>query len=146
MREIKFRAWDKNKKYMFEVIGISWFANHSSIWQVSGYDILEPIDNVDIMQFTGLLDKNGREIFEGDIVDYVNEKEMIGRVCNMNDPNPDRKIVAWYQDECKFDFNNIDNTKQMGGFTFCESNLTKYFEVIGNLYKSPELLEGKEKS
>ena len=114
MRTYKFRAWDKNKKYMFEVIGISWFANHSSIWQVSGYDILEPIDNVDIMQFTGLKDKNGREIYEKGKVRHNGKLE---------------SIVKWDDENASWVIYN----KTMGNM-----NISRiYFvEVIGNEYEN----------
>jgi len=130
MRTFKFRAWDKNKKYMFEVIGISWFANHSSIWQVSGYDILEPIDNVDIMQFTGLLDKNGREIFEGDILE-VNLTRRDG-FCGK---------VVWRNNGWRI--KNIDARPIKESDRIWDMNHENML-IIGNIYESPELLEGKE--
>jgi len=63
MREIKFRAWDKEKKVMLFMSDGS-FSNHR-IWWLETNDCQ---DRYILMQFTGLKDKNGKEIYEGDKV------------------------------------------------------------------------------
>ncbi len=69
MREIKFRAWEKNEEMMQPVISIDW---DNRTVQMSGLDGESlwgsHFDQVILMQFTGLKDKNGKEIYEGDIV------------------------------------------------------------------------------
>lgn len=68
MREIKFRAWHKNMKSMCENVNT---------------DLLNR-DYLEFMQYTGLKDTSGKEIYEGDILYYRDEGEFVGYVywCN----------------------------------------------------------------
>lgn len=104
MREIKFRAWDKDRM----VKGFELFEDNSA------YRGAIP------MQFTGLLDKNGKEIYEGDIVKYqANGNEVIDSVIY------------------------IDSFFGVEKFTGMLSSFYP-IEVIGNIYKNPELIKAVE--
>lgn len=113
-REIKFRAWDKEKKQM--TILESQYVSEALHYYEKGLH--------ELMQYTGLLDKNGKEIYEGDIV------------------NTDWKIreIKWGENSCE------DCLFQTFGFTSYGDHTKKYggwMEVIGNIYENPELLENQ---
>jgi uncharacterized phage protein (TIGR01671 family) len=118
MREIKFRAWDKEKKKMWTPIR-AWNFAHGDI---ELHKLAEPHsdkfeDEVEIMQFTGLHDKNGKEIWEGDIV---------------RNSNLGGKII-----EIKWD----THFWSAGGTGLVLSSSEKFgVEVLGNIYENPELL------
>jgi hypothetical protein len=115
MREIKFRAFSLETKEM-----IPWEEAIFPEW-------LEDPDLV-MMQFTGLKDKNGKEIYEGDII--TNETEIVVSEYGVLDYTGE-----FQKTKCSVTYNSH----------FCMFNLTEdvhhgKFEVIGNIYKNPELL------
>lgn len=119
MREAKFRAWEKFLKQMIPVDNIDFeqkMINTESAWRM--------FDEIEIMQYTGLKDKNGKEIYEGDICN-CREYECFGK-------------VEWNNEEAGFYFCVV-----MEGGGFEEEHLYDYvdeLEVIGNIYENPELL------
>lgn len=128
MREIKFRAWDKSQNKMYQVRGINF--DNEDLWlkinetQIMGANLFE----VELMQYTGLKDKNGTEIYEGDIVKYTSELE--------------NGIFEVKYSNCRFyglwiEANFMDITTDLF-YLGCSNEL----EVIGNIYQNPELLEG----
>lgn len=131
MREIKFRAWDTIPQRMSPVLGLR------LDWEVGPLaDVLHPnSDRVNqagltlrpseyvLMQFTGLYDKHGTEIYEGDIV-----KIKLG--ASMEDGEKFRTMpVEFFQPYVAFCFRGIP----LKEFSFCPK------EVIGNIYENPEL-------
>jgi len=135
-REIKFRAWDKSQLKM-------WF-NVQNAYDTLGYhDIEDQIndggdrgdfypdnfgealmdEDLIVMQYTGLKDKNGKNIYEGDIV-----------VLSINGEKPLHKGVVEYLPPKFF----VMDAKKSGLI------LTSNYEVVGNIYENSELLNSHE--
>lgn len=122
MRDIKFRAWDSRlaKMTYTPIIG-----NGRFYW---GWEQLESDwSNLDegkqyLMQYTGLKDKNGKEIYEGDIVYHSYYKET-GKM--IFDLSASAYRIEWLDGKT----NEMYRVDQ------------KSFEVIGNIYENPELLK-----
>lgn len=141
MREIKFRAWDKDEEWMVCNVqdaydGLPYSkenAEHivdSYDW-VSGFSSFLDSDDFIPMQYTGLIDKNGVEIYEGDIL----SGEFYFRG------------VGWYDTgEGNFSINDpviFEAGKFIcRGFDLCDIN--DEMKVIGNIYDSPEPMEVEE--
>lgn len=118
-REIKFRAWDKDKKELREVTGINWYDEY--IWvdetPMSGDKL--PVETTPILQYTGLKDKNGKEIYEGDI---LKDGVFISQ-------------VVWNTEGAYFHLKRGDT---YSGYTL--SSEVDRCEVVGDIYTNPELL------
>jgi uncharacterized phage protein (TIGR01671 family) len=122
-REIKFRAWDIENKY--------WHDNIDK-WRVAYLNGDSDSEPYVVMQYTGLKDKNGREIYEGDILGdswggYIQWCEVC---CSFSFRFSDKKCAG-----CAGDVNWREVVE--------ESNQTSDSqpEVIGNIYENPELLK-----
>lgn len=125
-REIKFRVWQKDKKVMMDVKEYDF--ENKEIWAENITGTWYKDDGLEIMQYTGLKDKNGKEIYEGDIVKGHYYKEgiayrFIGKV---------KYIGSKYE---------ICGVKQYIGLA---TELNSTYEIIGNIYENPELLEEKQ--
>lgn len=128
MREIKFRAWHKIHKTMYRYVEHVSYPDGSS-----GIGLIGPFcpnnDDVELMQYTGLKDCKGQEIFEGDILKGLRNQygEKIEEIREVK-YDESMQLMPLY-DICGYD---------------CElwMDESKY-EVIGNIYEHPELLKGE---
>ncbi|HIF1319485.1 TPA: YopX family protein [Enterococcus faecium] len=127
----KFRAWDKRKNVMRDVAVLHFTKNGKTnfieYWinptELKSYHVR----NIDLMQSTGMKDKNGVEIFEGDVV--ITSKGAIG-------------YVAYLQQEAGFVVVLKKSDYRLGHRNAGESyDVATAHEVIGNIYENSELLE-----
>ena len=121
MRKIKFRAWHKEKKIMGEVLGIDIL--HKEIFFSNGdvdYCEISDFKYIELMEYTGVKDKNGKEIYEGDIF-HIGSKKIL-------------YVVEWI--DCGLKGRQIRN-KSWIGLNYWKEDI----EVIGNIYENPELLK-----
>jgi uncharacterized phage protein (TIGR01671 family) len=148
MREIKFRAWDTINKRMattedivLDKNGLPYECGNTGELCACGCkaQYINPADEYEIMQYTGLKDKNGTPIFEDDIVRW----EVGSTLVTLGDPDPLTRVIKWNEDKAMFDLYQIDGEQQKSGFALCERSLSRC-EVIGNVHRNPELLLSKE--
>ena len=113
----KFRAWDKENKEMVEVelLGKKVLLIKDGEW--------ENIEDFEVMQYTGLKDKNGKEIYEGDLL-----KHPTGVVAEIKYENDVASFVAVYTANDDMEMNHLDR------------EIIKKCEVVGNIFENPELL------
>jgi len=132
MREITFRAWDKKRQRIlgpWSLIDIS-YKSDGGIIDIKDWDDLVHADDLIWMQFTGLKDKNGKEIYEGDIVYHEMAAED-----DMAKGYGIKAEVMWDSENAGF----MAMDDELG-----DNILSCYdVEVIGNIYENPELLEEK---
>ena len=132
MREIKFRAWDKEEKKMYDVLCLNIGFGRK---EIDENDIDNPelcvgteCVSVEIMQYTGLKDKNGKEIYEGDIVDTAIQQYK-GQI-----PYGEQTGEVYFKNDGLGQF--MIRNKWTNDLMYHKKEL----EVIGNIYENPELL------
>jgi len=137
MREIKFRAWDKKYKCFVGLTAIRWLYNRENnpeTLEFAGYSLGSPYsqsENIEIMQYTGLKDKNGKEIYEGDVVRYIlgDNYENTGEVIWLNENN-----FTNFQTYPLINAFVLHSIKYKRTDTF-QGNESEFLEVIGNIYE-----------
>lgn len=166
-RPLKFRAWNPKTKFMTEPFSI----------QIKNKPLTETYTYPDqiLQQFTGLLDKNGKEIYEGDIVQadryFANQRwwrtvEEIPKIKRevrqqKKDTYKDVSVVRYYDGEFQIfgkslrDFREWDGRRKTfvvkkwetsgSGYTSDYHEGILHIEIIGNIYENPELLKGESK-
>ena len=126
MREIKFRAWDIDDKEMVEVSALD-FSN----WKIISlnypngkkYPDEDYWDRIRFMQYTGLKDKNWKEIYESDLLEYPDSYVWTDEASIAKIIYGENMRLEWVWVDCYIDYNSFENC-----------------EIIGNIYENPNLL------
>lgn len=135
-REIKFRLWSKIGKKFIETDNpdLDFVINNNgylySIENFYGEIYILPQMDIEVLQFTGLQDRNGKEIYEGDILKYNFPYD--GRLKHISP-------VTYLETQSSFGVKDIYGNE----IPLYRITANNYFEVIGNIYENPELLEEK---
>lgn len=138
MRPIEYRAWYKKEQKMFEVTNLRWrYPVAYEDLELESYELIDRDSknchrvhvqdrNVELMQYTGLLDKNGKKIFEGDIIK-----------------------VDMYGDGMEVDVHAVQYEKGTWSYAYSLVEFAQdselQWEVIGNVHEHPSLLDSTEK-
>lgn len=123
-----FRAWDRANEEMLNVDVIDLFLEEIRVFENDGTVFAMKFRNIELMQSTGFKDKNGKEIFEGDIVKPVSFTRWVG-------------CVEYLPDQAAFAINS-----RRESLIFL-NQFARGVETLGNIYENPELLKeiSKEK-
>ncbi|MFA1821188.1 YopX family protein [Virgibacillus oceani] len=149
-REIKFRAWDKKAELLLPVKMMNW-----AEWWVSSDPTFGQSDALDygernsfrnketdrhiLMQYTGLKDKHGKDIYEGDIVKgFYEEYDTYFDVVNKHEFISD---VKWVESCFAVHRNTASTEGRIRDYGYQSEWNSETVEVIGNIFENPELLE-----
>ena len=130
MREIKFRAWDKeNKQWLRDSFLLCSYGGKDNSIEIStescGTEHGQRDCDIDLMQFTGLHDSRGVEIYEGDIVEFIDLPAGEKALCT-------GEVIF---EEFGWHFTNSITESSLACYD------SEYLNVIGNIHENPSLLE-----
>lgn len=137
----KFKAWDKYHEMMVSIISFDFERKIAYVGREDGDRWEIHFDNLNFMQSPDLNDKNGTEIYEGDIVHILDSEQI-----NQRDENG-AYIDAFFEEIDEIDsvvFVDGCFKLKRTGFDVCICRSFEDFKIIGNIYENSELLEGKE--
>ena|SRR3990167_3122957 len=152
MRKIKFRAWDRKRKQMLQVWKVSCgsFPHPSEFYNRDFDPFMDKSSDSILMQFTGLRDKNGKEIYEGDVLTHqsvVFNKENGYPKDNFQPKVIDGVLLQGVNQNPFPIHRNFENNP----YRVVEYNQANFYPlmdygafelvVIGNIYENPELLK-----
>ena len=121
-RSIKFRVWDKRETKGMSTKNMLYDAQLHHFWQ----DFVD-YPGYELMQYTGLTDKNGKEIFEGDII---------------IDTQKQKYEIIFDENYARYDIKVCGENKLRGQTSyFTQIYEKKHIEVIGNIFEHSELLK-----
>ena len=141
MNDIKLRAWDKKDRVIRDVVGMSFYHDSVSVNIEYGKYLQDDARRFELTQYTGLKDKNGVDIYEGDIVTNEWMREIYQVIFSDGD-DIGCNAGEYYNWVYGFVPAHADGSVDDSGR--CEFMYEKMIlgsaEVIGNIYENPELL------
>lgn len=142
MREIKFRACDTKNKHVWMISERLHLQLQGNSWKIVDIDFgsqrwsswNDP--HIILSQYTGLKDKNGKEIYEGDVLIDSQYKSSC------------KYVVKWDEDNCCY-VGKSNQGDKYGAFTlkmsvdcgYDKKKFNSYIKIIGNMYENPEILD-----
>ena len=146
MREIKYKAWHKKDKKMYDVACLEWAHHYSSEFTYIGFHVniirkgtldkpnslyFEWVaeNEVIVLLYTGLKDKNEKEIYEGDIVN-----RHLGHPPRVITWTPEGRYLGWYS-------SRLESQQTKNIMDHLPLGQDEEIEIIGNIYENPELLK-----
>lgn len=146
----RFRVWDVELKSMKEVMDIDYRLECVELSDSDGDTYIQGFSNIKLMQSTGLTDKNGKEIFEGDILkfndewnDYCYEGYIDGSIEGINYVEVERETTCFSFGETKTSDSSLFyliNDEHLSFKELIEDEGFE-FEIIGNIWEDGELLD-----
>lgn len=121
----RYRAWDKEFKEMVQVDALVFEEQFIKATYKNGNVVKEDLKNYVLMQSTGLTDSAGKEIFEGDVVDY----------------NGRNAVVKWHGSYASFVYMFVDELRSRNQEWNPLYLSYFHFQVVGNKFETPALLE-----
>jgi len=125
MRIRKYRVWDRKAKQLIYPDVLA-FVSADFDGHIEDY-LVVTCDDDDVTEFIGLHDKDGREIFEGDIIKIDADNENPG-------------VIKWSKNGCYLLIKKLTNSKESTPKQVNKGS-TKFWTVIGNIFETPEFLE-----
>lgn len=128
-RDIKFRGWDSVNEVMLPVESINFRERYVSLNEGDN-SLTDTLEMIELMQYIGLNDKDGKEIYEGDILERYGYWP----------------IIIEYDKGCLMvrDLDEVRYNNLILNVPICNFESINDWKVIGNIYENPELLEREE--
>ena len=131
MRELKFRAWDNLEKRMRKVVSLHWQGDKLVSAKLEGDNEPIPIEGrLAIMERTGLYNRFGQDIYDGDILALYRSDGSVANLCR----------VIWDESNNEYNWEPVGEDSWHDLFTAFYDD----YKVVGNIHENPELLKEKQ--